>query len=197
MLELHQLDVYQEAAPDNIALPLESGNELVWVRRASTSPPPTASPSRSTSAGCTGLGDDAGAALRGLDPGMSWPEAVQQVTGRTIATVQQNTRARGANPFEAATFGIPDATTVLVSHLTTYDAAHQPIEHSRFAWPTDAVRISDEYSWSAPTWRRPWLAAWGCVIVVPCPPAARTRCRGGLPSGGAPAHAHPGRRVPP
>ena len=96
-----------------------------------------------------GLGDDAGAALRTLDPGMPWPEAVQQVTGRTIATVLQNTRARGANPFEAATFGIPDATTVLVSHLTTYDAGHRPIEHSRFAWPTDAVRISAEYSYPA------------------------------------------------
>ena len=53
---------------------------------------------------------------------------MQQVTGRTIASVLQNTRARGANPFEAATFGIPDATTVLVSHLATYDAAHHPIE---------------------------------------------------------------------
>ena len=34
-LELQQLDVYQEAPPENIALPLESGaNTSVWVRRA-------------------------------------------------------------------------------------------------------------------------------------------------------------------
>jgi DNA-binding GntR family transcriptional regulator len=57
----------------------------------------------------------------------------------------QNTRARGANPFEAALFGIPGGTTVLVSHLTTYTAGHQPLEHSRYAWPTDAVRLSDDY----------------------------------------------------
>ena len=72
---------------------------------------------------------------------------MEQVTGRTIATVLQNTRARGANPFEAATFGIAGGTTVFVSHLTTYDAGHRPIDHSRFAWPTDAVRISAEYSY--------------------------------------------------
>jgi len=73
---------------------------------------------------------------------MSWPGAVQQVTGRTIHTVQQHTQARGASPFEASTFGIRDSAAVLVSHLTTYDGAHQPIEHSRFAWPVDAVQIS-------------------------------------------------------
>lgn len=145
-LELQQLDVYQEIAPDNIALPLESGASRVWVRRAVYAAAADRQPVHIHVSWLPGLGEDAGDALRGLDPGMRWPDAVAQVTGRTIASVLQNTRARGANPFEAATFGIPEATTVLVSHLTTYDAAHQPIEHSRYAWPTDAVRLSEEYA---------------------------------------------------
>ena len=144
-LELHRLDVYQETAPDNIALPLESGADQVWVRRAVFIASADRQAIQIHVSWLTGLGDDAGEALRGLDPGTPWPQAVQQVTGRAIATVLQNTRARGANPFEAETFGIPDGTTIFVSHLTTYDAAHHPIEHSRFAWPTDAVRMSDEY----------------------------------------------------
>jgi GntR family transcriptional regulator len=149
LLELHQLDVYQETAPDNIALPLESGAGPVWVRRAVYAAAADRQPVQVHVSWLTGLGDDATAALRGLDPGISWPEAVEQVTGRTIAAVRQNTRARGANPFEAGIFGIPDATTVLVCHLTTYAASpagQQPIEHSRFAWPTDAVRLSDDYA---------------------------------------------------
>jgi DNA-binding GntR family transcriptional regulator len=149
LLEMQDLEVYQEVAPDNIALPLESGADLVWVRRAVYASVVDRQAIQIHVSWLAGLGDDAGSALRALDPAMSWPEAVQQVTGRTIATVLQNTRARGANPFEAATFAIPDATTVLVSHLTTYDAGHRPVEHSRFAWPTDAVRISDEYSYPA------------------------------------------------
>jgi GntR family transcriptional regulator len=149
LLEIQDLAVYQETAPDNIALPLESGADLVWVRRAVHASVVDRQAVQIHVSWLAGLGDDAGAALRTLDPGMPWPEAVQQVTGRTVATVLQNTRARGANPFEAATFGIPDATTVLVSHLTTYDAGHRPVEHSRFAWPTDAVRISAEYSYPA------------------------------------------------
>ena len=62
-----------------------------------------------------------------------------------------NSREELGNPFEAATFALPDATTVLVSHLTTYDAGHRPVEHSRFAWPADAARISAEYSYPAGT----------------------------------------------
>ncbi|HUY48550.1 MAG TPA: GntR family transcriptional regulator [Streptosporangiaceae bacterium] len=149
MLELHQLDVYQEPAPDNIALPLESGAGPVWVRRALYIAAADRQPIQIHVSWLTGLRDGTATALRDLDPGTSWPDAVQQVTGHTIAAVLQNTRARGANPFEARFFGIPDATTVLVSHLTTYDAGHHPIEHSRFAWPTDAVRISEEYSYPA------------------------------------------------
>jgi DNA-binding GntR family transcriptional regulator len=148
LLELHQLDVYQETAPDNIALPLESGAEPVWVHRAVHIAAADRQPIQIHVSWLGGLGEDAGEALRGLDPGIAWPEAVQQVTGRTIATVRQNTRARGANPFEAGTFGITGGTTVFVSHLTTYDAGHRPIEHSRFAWPTDAVRMSDGYSYA-------------------------------------------------
>lgn len=149
VLHLDQLDVYQEPAPDNIALPLECGTALVWVRRAIHAASADQQPVQIQVSWLPGLSDDAGPALRQVDASLPWPEAVQQVTGRAIATVLQNTRARGANPFEAATFGIPDATTVLVSHLTTYDAGHRPVEHSRFAWPTDAVRISGEYSYPA------------------------------------------------
>lgn len=86
--------------------------------------------------------------MREAAPGPSWPEAVQQLTGRKIATVLQNTRAWGANPFEADAFGIPDGTAVFVTHLTTYDAKRRPVEHSRYTWPTDAVRMSDYYSWN-------------------------------------------------
>jgi DNA-binding GntR family transcriptional regulator len=145
VLGLSQADVYEETAPDNIALPLESGAGPVWVRRAVYTAAADRQPVQIHVSWLPGLGEDAAAALRDLDPAVPWPAAVQQVTGRVIATVLQNTRARGANPFEAAIFGIPDATTVLVSHLTTYDACRRPIEHSRFAWPTDAVRLSDSY----------------------------------------------------
>ncbi len=147
-LELHRLDVYQEMAPDNIALPLECGADPVWVRRAVHVAAADRQPLQIQVSWLAGLGKHAGAALRGLGPGIWWPEAVQQVTGRKIATVRQNTRARGANPFEAGTFGIPGGTVVFVSHLTTYDAGQHPIEHSRFAWPTDAVRMSDHYGYA-------------------------------------------------
>jgi DNA-binding GntR family transcriptional regulator len=147
VLSLHLLDVYQETAPANIALPLESGADPVWVRRAVYTAAADRQAVQIHVSWLAGLAADAGDALRGVDPGISWPEAVQQVTGRAIAAVAQHTRARGANPFEADTFGIADGTTVFVSHLTTYDAGRRPIEHSRFAWPTDAVRMSDEYSY--------------------------------------------------
>jgi len=149
MLELHRLDVYQETAPDNIALPLECGADPVWVRRAVYVAAADRQPVQVHVSWLADLGEDAGAALRDLDTGIWWPDAIQQVTGRAIATVRQNTRARGANPFEADTFGIPGGTAVFVSHLTTYDAAQRPIEHSRFAWPTDAVRMSDDYTYPA------------------------------------------------
>jgi GntR family transcriptional regulator len=148
MLDLHRLDVYRETAPDNIALPLESGADPVWVRRAVHVAAADRQPIQIHVSWLPGLGEDAGEALLGLGPGISWPEAVQQVTGRAIAAVQQNTRARGANPFEAGTFSIEGGTAVFVSHLTTYDAQRRPIEHSRFAWPTDAVRMSDDYGYA-------------------------------------------------
>ena len=147
-LELHQLDVYQEAPPDNIALPLETGADaIVWVRRAVSVAADDRQPVQIHVSWITGLGDDAEANVREVEPGTPWPEAVQQLTGRKIATVLQNTRARGANPFEADAFGIPDGTTVFVTHLTTYDVKRRPIEHSRYTWPTDAVRMNDYYSW--------------------------------------------------
>ena len=147
-LELYQLDVYQEAPPDNIALPLETGADaMVWVRRAVFVAADDRPPVQIHVSWLTGLGDEAEVALREVEPGTTWPKAVQQVTGRPIATVLQNTRARGANPFEADAFGIPDGTRVFVTHLTTYDAQRRPIEHSRYTWPTDAVRMSDYYSY--------------------------------------------------
>ncbi len=149
MLDLHQLDVYQEIAPGHIAMPLGSGEDLVWVRRAVHRAADDPEPVQIHHSWLTGLTDDAATALAAHVPGMPWPGTVQQVTGRTITTVQQHTQAHGASPFEASTFGIRDGAAVLVSHLTTYDGAHQPIEHSRFAWPADAVRISAEYSYPA------------------------------------------------
>jgi len=151
LVQLDRAEVYQETAPDNIALPLESGAEAVWVRRAVHIAAADRQAVQVHVSWLPGLGDGAGEGLRCLDPGLAWPEAVQQVTGRVIAAVRQNTRARGANPFEAAVFGIPGGTTVLVSHLTAYTAGHQPVEHSRYAWPTDAVRLSDDYPYPPET----------------------------------------------
>lgn len=145
--EVHRADVYQEIAPDNIALPLECGPDPVWVRRAVHAARADRQPVQIHVSWLRGLPDDAGAALRAVEPGTWWPNAVQHVTGRSIASVLQNTRARGANPFEAETFAIPGGTALFVTHLTTYDAAGSPIEHSRYAWPTDAVRMSEEYSY--------------------------------------------------
>lgn len=151
-LELQQLDVYQEAPPDNIALPLETGADAtVWVRRAIYAATADRQPIQIHVSWLTGLGDGAEGALRDVDPGQPWPEEVRRITGRKVATVLQNTRARGANPFEADAFGIPDGTTVFVSHLTSYDSKRRPIEHSRYTWPTDAVRMSDYYSADRPS----------------------------------------------
>ena len=87
MLDLHQLDVYQEIAPGHIAAPLGSGEDLVWVRRAVHSAADDPEPVQIHHSWLTGLGDDAETALCAHDPAMSWPGAVQQVTGRTIHTV--------------------------------------------------------------------------------------------------------------
>jgi GntR family transcriptional regulator len=150
-LELSRLDVYQEQPPDNIALPLEAdADEPVWVRRAVSIAADDRQPIQIHVSWITGLTGNAEDALREVDPAIPWPEAVQQITGRTIATILQNTRARAANPFEAATFGIPDATIVFVAHLTTYDATRRAIEHSRYTWPTDAVRVTDYYTFQQP-----------------------------------------------
>jgi DNA-binding GntR family transcriptional regulator len=146
-LEPHRLDVYQEAPPDNIALPLEAGEKPVWVRRAVYAAAEDRQPIQIHVSWITGLTGAAEDAIRGIALGTPWPEAVGEITGRPVAAVQQNTRARRANPFEAETFGIPDATVVCVAHLTTYDGQGRPIEHSRYTWPIDAVRVSDRYSY--------------------------------------------------
>jgi DNA-binding GntR family transcriptional regulator len=144
-LDLRQLDVYQEVAPDNIALPLACGATPVWVRRAVWAAPGDRQALQIQVSWLPGLDAGAGPAISALDPALPWPQAVSQLTGRPVTHVRQATRARGANPFEARAFGFPAATKILVSHLTTYTAAHQPLEHSRFAWPTDAVRLIEEY----------------------------------------------------
>jgi DNA-binding GntR family transcriptional regulator len=143
------VDVYQEIAPDNIALPLECGADMVWVRRAVHIATADRQPVQIHVSWLPGLPDEAGTALRGLEPGIWWPDAVQQVTGRPIVSVLQNSRARGANPFEAEVFGVPGGTALFVTHLTTYDAERRPIEHSRYAWPTNAIRMSEEYPYGA------------------------------------------------
>jgi GntR family transcriptional regulator len=144
-LALQHAEVYREAVPDNIALPLECGGEHAWVRRAVHTATADGQCVQIHVSWLPGLPDGAGDALRGLDPALAWPQAVQRVTGRTVASVAQHTRARGANPFEAGCFGLTSGTAVLVSHLTTCDPAGRPVEHSRYAWPTDAVRMSDHY----------------------------------------------------
>lgn len=146
VLTLRNADVYQEVAPDNIALPLGSGADLVWVRRAVFTATADRQPAQIQVSWLPRLIPGGEDKLRGIGPELPWPQAVQEITGRTIATVRQKTRARGANPFEAETFRIPDGAQVLVSHLTTLDPADQPIEHSRFAWPHDAVRLTEDYS---------------------------------------------------
>jgi len=150
-LELGKLDVYQEVPPDNIALPLEAASSIpVWVRRAVYVAADDRQPVQIHVSWINGLDDGAQDRLNDIDPDTAWPAAVQKITGRTVASVVQHTRARGANPFESDVLGIPDAAAVLVAHLTTYDAARHPIDHSRYTWPTDAVRISEYYAYPAP-----------------------------------------------
>ena len=146
-LDLRRLDVYQETPPDNIALPLDTGDKKVWVRRAVFAAAEDRQPIQIHVSWVTGLTDAAEDVIRGIDPRTPWPQAVGEITGRPVAAVHQSTRARRANPFEAETFGLPEATVVFVAHLTTYDAQERPIEHSRYTWPIDAVRISDHYSY--------------------------------------------------
>ncbi len=145
-LLLHRLDVYQEPPPENIALPLQTGaEEVVWVWRAVWAATSDKKPVRIHVSWLRGLAADAGESLRAASPELPWPEAVRQLTGRAVDTVRQHTRARGANPFEAETLEIPPGTTVFVTHATTFDADHQPIEHSRYTWPTEVIRMSDYY----------------------------------------------------
>lgn len=149
-LALSQLDVYQETPPDNIALPLESGDRPVWVRRAVWAATADRQPVQIHVSWITGLPGHSGENdIRGTDPALPWPQTVQQLTGRTITAVVQHTRARGANPFEATILGLAVGTKVVVAHLTTYDENRRPVEHSRWSWPVDAVRISDYYSYQA------------------------------------------------
>lgn len=144
-LELSRLDVYQETPPDNIALPLETTAESLWVRRTTYLAVDDRQPIQIQVSWLPDLPDQAETVIRSVDPEAFWPEAVQEIIGRRIATVRQLSRTRRANPFEADAFGIPDSTKVFVADLTTYDPAQRPIEHSRYTWPVDAVRVSECY----------------------------------------------------
>ena len=146
MLLLRTADVYQDVAPDNIALPLGSGDTLVWVRRAVYIAAADRRPAQIQVSWLPALVPGGEEKLRRFGQDLPWPKAVQNITGQVIATVRQKTRARGANPFEAKVFAIAGGAQVLVSHLTTLDPAGQPIEHSRFTWPHDAVRLTEDYS---------------------------------------------------
>lgn len=150
-IELARLDIYTEPPPDNIALPLETSADTVWVRRAVYRATDDHQPIQIHVSWLPDLDGQAEQNIRAADPLAPWPQSIQQITGRPVATIRQLTRARRANPFEADVFALPDGTAVFVAHLTTYDAHHRPIEHSRYTWPRDAVRVSDYYAYSAIT----------------------------------------------
>jgi GntR family transcriptional regulator len=151
-LRVDRVDVYRETPPDNIALPLETGaHAAVWVRRVVWIAVADEQPMQIQVSWIPGLGDDAEERLREIDTEAPWPDTVETVTGRAVATVMQHTRARNANPWEAEVFGIPDKTTVLVTHATLYDRDRRPVEHSRYTWPTDAARISEYYTYARAT----------------------------------------------
>jgi GntR family transcriptional regulator len=144
--ELWQLDVYQESPPDDVASLLEGDDTPVWVRRAIFRSPEDHQPIQIHISWIGGLEGDCEDSIRQLNPDISWPEAVQEITGRGVTSVLQNSRARRADPSEAEVLGIPEATFVFVSHLTTYDLDRHPIEHSRYTWPIDAINISEHYT---------------------------------------------------
>jgi GntR family transcriptional regulator len=144
--ELWQLDVHQETPPSDVASLIEGDDTPVWVRRAIYRAPEDHQPIQIQVSWIGGLTGHCEGAIRGLDPHIPWPEAVQQITGRAVTSVLQNSRARRADSFEAQVLGIPEATVVFVSHLTTYDPQRRPIDHSRYTWPIDAVRISEHYT---------------------------------------------------
>lgn len=148
-LQVQRVDVYREIPPDNIALPLETGAQAsVWVRRVVWIAVADEQPMQIQVSWIPGPNGDAEQVLRRVDPDTAWPAAVEAVTGRSVATVMQHTRARGANPWEAEVFGVPDKTKVLVTHVTLYERNRRPIEHSRYTWPTDAARISEYYTYT-------------------------------------------------
>jgi DNA-binding GntR family transcriptional regulator len=150
-LKLARLDVYQELAPDNIALPLQTEADVpVWVRRAVYRAADDLQPVQIHVSWINGLGDDAEAVIRAADPAVPWPEVVAAITRRDIVAISQHVRARRSNPFESDAFGFPEAAVMLVAHLTTYDAGDRPVEHSRYAWPVDAVRVSGHYAYPPP-----------------------------------------------
>ena len=114
------------------SLPLDAGDKKVWVRRAGWAAAEDHQAIQihvSWITGPTGAGSDV---IHGIAPHTPWRQAVGEIAGRQVVAAQQNTRARRANPFEAETFAIPDATVVFVAHLTTCDAQERPIEDSRY-----------------------------------------------------------------
>lgn len=149
-LELREVEVFREPPPGNITLALQADGTPVWVRRAVYIAVADRQAIQIHISWLPGLTDTAGNTLRDADPAAPWPETIRYVTGRTVTSVLQHTRARRADPREAETFHLPATATVFVAHATTYDPRRHPIEHSRYTWPSDAVHISDYYT-HAPT----------------------------------------------
>jgi len=98
----------------------------------------------------TGLPDAAEDALRYADPRHRMdPRRCRRSLAAQSPTVLQHTPRASREPVRVGGLGIPDATIVFVAHATTLPTAQRrPIEHSRYTWPTDAVRISDYYSYA-------------------------------------------------
>jgi hypothetical protein len=80
---LHRLDVYTEPPPDNIALPLETADPHVWVRRAVYIAAADRQPIQIHVSWLPGLTDAAATILRETDRPGPWPQAVQKITGRS------------------------------------------------------------------------------------------------------------------
>ena len=93
---------------------------------------------------------------------MPWPEAVQQVTGHTIASVLQNTRARGA-------------VNSIFTGNQPCPCRHRGLSRKPVALTTsDLLDITRRYS-SGPTWSNftrllLMQASWGRIVPLGLPP---------------------------
>ena len=86
-------------APDNIVLPLESGDAPVSVRGAVRAAADDRQPVQIHVSSLPGLDGDAEDLLREMGTDAAWPEIVRKVTGREVVSVLQNARrANRTNP---------------------------------------------------------------------------------------------------